>query len=149
MLCFNTDRMLAKTEMQIINGMLVNGNVQSGPVDILHLRKSTGLESAFVFYEKMGNNAQICHISITHKRDRFEVSYGTEEHFRRQGYMKEALSQLVSWIFSNTCETEIWGLPNGEESEHILQTCGFLYYAPFEKDASMKWYRIEKPFMED
>ena len=35
MLCFNTDRMLAKTEMQIINGILVNGNVQSGPVDIL------------------------------------------------------------------------------------------------------------------
>ena len=148
MICFETQRMIAKSEMNIQNGVLTEKESNDRPKDILSLQPSTGLESAFIFYSKDDKSVRICHIQITHKRNRFEVSYGTEEKFRRQGYMKEALACLIDWIFSNTNELVIWGLPNGEESEHILQTSRFTYYGPYEKSTSMKWYRIEKPSKE-
>lgn len=149
MICFETKRMIAKSEMIIQNGNLAEKRSSNNAKDILHLNPMTGLESAFVFFDKVDNGVKLCHIGITHKRGRFEVSYGTEEQFRRQGYMKEALAHLVNWIFTNTNEPEIWGLPNGEESEHILQTSGFVYYRPFKECPTMKWYRIENPAKEE
>lgn len=144
MICLETKRMIAKSEMNVQNGNLTEKRSSNNAKDILNLSPTTGLESTFVFFDKNDNDSKICHIGITHKRGRFEVSYGTEEQFRRQGYMKEALACLVDWIFTNTDEPEIWGLPNGEESEHILKICHFTYYGLYEKSSSMKWYRIEK-----
>lgn len=149
MLCFNTERMIAKSEMSIVSGNLIDTLPQNSSIDIFNLQPRTGLESCFRFYNNSNESIEICHIAIIGTRNRFEVSYGTETEFRRKGYMKEALAQLVNWIFFNTREKEIWGLPNGRESEHILQSCGFSYYEPFEEDTSMKWYRIENPFVGD
>lgn len=145
MLCFNTERMIAKTEMSIVDGKLMGSCVQLGSLDLLNLRPCTGLETSFKFFRKVDEDTEICHICITHKRNRFEVSYGTQEEFRGQGYMKEALAYLIEWIFDNTNEEEIWGLPNGPDSEHILVASGFDYYGPVENAPSMKWYRIAKP----
>lgn len=146
---FETERMIAKSEMVVQNGTLKGKDSPNSPMDdILHIHPMTGQESAFIFYNKADGCTQICHIGITHQRKRFEVSYGTELNFRGQGYMKEALASLVNWIFANTNETEIFGLPNGPESEHILQTSGFSCVGSCEENLSIKWYRIAKPSKE-
>lgn len=142
MLCFKTERLIAKSEMIVADDRLVEKEAEPAIIDILNLKKRTGLESGFKFYDKADETVEICHIGIIWTRNRFEVSYGTEEAFRGKGYMKEALAYLVDWIFANTKEPEIWGLPNGIVSEHILSSNGFTYYGPLENNPSMKWYRI-------
>jgi len=143
MICFQTERLIAKTGMIVVDGRLVEK--ESGIIDICNLKVITGLDSGFIFYDKVDENIKICHIGITWKRGRFEVSYGTEKAFEGRGFMKEALSHLVDWIFANTKEPEIWGLPNGTVSEYILSSNGFTYYGPLENDPSMKWYKISNP----
>ncbi len=148
MICFETERMIVKSDMVVQDGTLKEKESQNSPMDILRIIPTTGLESAFVFYDKADGCTKICHIGITHQRERFEVSYGTEPSFRRHGYMKEALASLVDWIFANTNEPAIFGLPNGPESEHILQKSGFNCVGLYEDNPSMKWYRIAKPSKE-
>lgn len=142
MICFQTERLIAKSEMRIVEGRLLKKESEPVTIDIFNLKKTTGLESGFKFYDKEDENVEICHIGITWQRERFEVSYGTEPQFEGRGFMKEALSYLVSWIFANTEEPVIWGLPNGTVSEHILSINGFTYYGPLESNPSMKWYRL-------
>ena len=145
MLNFETERLIAKSEMMIVDGKLVENTLEPTIIDVLNIKKTTGMESGFKFYDKTDVSVEVCHIGIIWQRNRFEVSYGTEEAFRGKGYMKEALAYLVDWIFANTKEPEIWGLPNGIVSEHILSSNGFTYYGPVENYPSMKWYRILKP----
>ena len=145
MISFETERLIAKSEMIIVDGMLIEEETEPVIIYILNLKKRTGLESGFKFFDKADETVEICHIGITWQRNRFEVSYGTEKTFEGQGFMKEALSHLVNWIFINTKEPEIWGLPNGIISEHILSSNGFTYYGALENNSSMKWYRILNP----
>ena len=145
MIRFQTERLIAKSEMIVADDRLVEKEAEPTVIDIFNLRKRTGLESGFKFYDKADETVEVCHIGITWQRNRFEVSYGTEKAFEGQGFMKEALSHLVGWIFSNTKEPEIWGLPNGIVSEHILSSNGFTYYGALENNSSMKWYRVLNP----
>ena len=145
MIYFETERLIAKSEMTVVDGKLLERTSEPTVIDILNIKKTTGLESGFMFYDKADENVEVCHIGIIWQRDRFEVTYGTEKVFEGQGFMKEALSHLVDWIFTNTKEPEIWGLPNGIVSEHILSSNGFVYYGPLENYPSMKWYRILNP----
>ena len=145
MICFQTERLIAKSEMIVADERLVEKEAEPTVIDIFNLRKRTGLESGFKFYDKADETVEICHIGIIWQRNRFEVSYGTEKTFEGQGFMKEALSHLVNWIFVNKKEPEIWGLPNGIVSEHILSSNGFTYYGALENNSSMKWYRILNP----
>lgn len=145
MISFETDRLIAKSGMTIVDGKLLECKTDQTVIDIFTIKKTTGLESGFMFYDKVDETVEVCHIGITWQRNRFEVSYGTKAAFRGRGYMKEALSYLVDWIFANTKEPEIWGLPNGIVSEHILSSNGFTYYGPLENTPSMKWYKILNP----
>ena len=151
MIEIRTKRLIGVSDMEVVSGKLntIKQIERNNVINLTNLKSTTGKESGFLFYDKEDTSVLICHIGITWVRGKFEVSYGTEEQFRHLGYMQEALSQLVSWIFSNTTENEIWGLPNGSESEHILKTCGFSYYGAVENIASMKWYRIENTSMGD
>ena len=40
---------------------------------------------------------------------------------------------------ANTKEIKIWALPNGDESKHILEKCGFKYFGTVEGTKS-SWY---------
>ena len=145
MISFETERLIAKSEMIVADGRLVEKETEPTVIDIFNLKKRTGLESGFKFYNKTAESVEICHIGIIWQRNRFEVSYGTEKAFEGQGFMKEALSYLVNWIFANTKEPEIWGLPKGIVSEQILSSNGFTYYGTLENNSSMIWYRVLKP----
>ena len=143
MISFKTERMLAKSEMQVIDGKLLCKESVTSPISLLSLQPKTGLESCFRFYSLEDEQSEICHIAIIFSRNRFEVSYGTEEAYRNNGFMKEALCGLIDWIFKHTNEHEIWGLPNGPISERILNSCEFEHHGFVETNPDMKWYKIE------
>jgi RimJ/RimL family protein N-acetyltransferase len=136
MIKIETDRMLGLSDMSISEGKLV-GAPKREIIDLLTIPVTTGREDAFRFYLKDQPDVEVCHIGFTPARDRFEISYGTELEFRKKGYMTEALQALTEWIFVNTAEGEIWGLPNGQQSQRILERCGYSYC---KEDTSYDWY---------
>lgn len=143
MLTIETSRMVGYSDMTVENGLLKGALRPEGALDILSLKPSTGRESAFVFYDKVNPDAMICHIGITWKRDRTEVSYGTESPYRHNGFMQEALVAFLKWFTTNTTENMVWGLPNGDESKHILEKCGFKFYSKVEEHDTCSWYIYE------
>lgn len=142
MLEIKTKRLVGVSDMKIVDRKLQPTKSESDDIDIFNLQPSSGKESSFIFYDINNVDTLICHIGITWQRNRFEVSYGTEEAYQEKGFLQEALSGFLKWIISNTDEKEIWGLPNGPESEHILVKCGFKYYNQYE-NGDMKWYRFD------
>lgn len=143
MLTIETPRMVGYSEMTVEDGLLQCIPRPEGILDIISLKPLTGRESAFIFYDKYNPNAMICHIGITWKRSRTEVSYGTESPYRQKGFMQEALVAFLKWFTTNTSENAIWGLPNGDESKHILEKCGFIYHSKVEEHDSCSWYVYE------
>lgn len=121
-----TKRLVGISEMVVENYDIVPKIIDK-PVSLLDLRSRTGKENGFIFYDKDNQDILICHVGITDQRAKFEVSYGTEEKFRGKGYMSEALNGFVNFIFSETNRTEIWAIPNGIVSQHILEKCEFEY----------------------
>ena len=129
--------------MVIENGRLKGAPLPEGIIDIFSLEPASGRESAFVFYDKDNPDNKICHVGITWQRGRTEVTYGTESPYRKKGFMQEALDAFLKWFAANISENKIWGLPNGtnrEESKHILEKCGFIYYGKVEENDSCSWY---------
>ncbi len=143
MFTIETSRMVGYSDIIVENGQLKCAQQSEEQNDIFSLKPSTGREAAFVFYEKENPDARICHIGVTWQRNRTEVTYGTETPYRQKGFMQEALVAFLKWFTTNTSENIIWGLPNGDESTHILEKCGFSYYGKFEEDPSYSWYIYE------
>lgn len=105
---FKTKRLLVKFKPCIQDGKFNFENSYSNKkIDILNLQPSDPEHMTFQFYSKE-DNTNICHIALTNKRGKLEVSYGTEPFFRNKGYMTEALAFAVKWIFENTTEDSIW-----------------------------------------
>ena len=136
MIKIETNRLIGLSDMIIKDGKLT-GVERSGPIDLLTIPVATGRENGFRFYLIDQPDIEVCHIGFTAARDKFEVSYGTELPYRKNGYMTEALLALTEWIFTNTNEDVIWGLPNGPQSQQILERCG---YSLCKEDTSYVWY---------
>lgn len=145
MIKIQTKRLVGFSDIVVENGCIKSDFVpQNATMNLLSLKPTTGMEQGFVFYSIDDPRNMICHIGLTFQRNKFEISYGTEPPYRRKGYMTEALVAFAGWLFENTSNVEIWALPNGAESEHILQKCGFLFIDHYEKNSSMKWYLKRK-----
>lgn len=128
MIVDTTRRLICRTEMVIDNGYPVPSKERKKlPINILKLEHKTGMEYGFMFFEKESEE-NVCQIHFENKRREYEVSYGTNEKYRRNGYMKEALVFFVEWIFENTSVEKMYALINNNStSKHILETCGFMY----------------------
>ena len=129
--------------MQIVDSKLIAKNCNNPVIDLLNLKRTTGRESGFVFYDKDQNNKEICHIGFLSKRDRFELSFGTEIEYRRMGYMYEALVNTIDWIFKHTNENVIWAIPGNNISENLLKKCGF-QKSTAEQVNEFNWFMLTK-----
>ena len=125
-----TERLIGISDLSIDNGLLKAAYPESYEPDIFS--ETSGfpeLADKFKFFTKDNLTDEICHILVLWKREKKpEVSYGTNDPYRGNGYMQEALNGFLQWVRENTDEKEIWGLPNGdhkEESQYILEKCGF------------------------
>ena len=139
MIEIKTKRLIGRSDMHIEDKHIVYRQ-KNNAINILNLKEATGQETGFCFYDLNSPEIEICHVGISCTRNRFEVSYGTEEGYRHQGFMIEALNSFTHWVFEQTDKNEIWGLPNGPESQHILEKCGFAYWGPVENTNSSKWF---------
>lgn len=143
MITFDTKRLICLSDLVLVDQHL-DQPTKTGEIDVINIMPCTGREHAFCFYNNQNSDILICHIAITEKRGRFEVSYGTEEPFRGNGYMTEALESLCKWIFINTDRNSIWALPNGQykkESISILKKCGF---QKADEEFGIEWYELKK-----
>lgn len=144
-----TEHMIVKSNMQISDGKFVFKSLESsGKISLLDLKPSVPEDTGFIFYDSE-QNVLICHVGITNKRERLEVSYGTEEPFRNKGYMTEALSFVVTWIFDSTTENQIWALPNGPISKSILEKCGFIDCGSDDSYQNINWFKLERASLKD
>ena len=135
-----TKRLIGFTDLIITDGFLRCSTKPTEINNILEIRPTSGRESSFLFYDKNSQETLICHIGITWQRGRTEISYGTVDRYRGNGLMQEALKGFLAWVVENTLESQIWGLPNGEESQHILEKCGFCFYGKVEEHPSCSWF---------
>ena len=83
-----TARMIMKTNIQILNGHLELPQKAEGIN--LPLSEHNVLDGGFIFYNVSGE--RICHISIRQDRKPNEICFGTEQTYRGQKYMQEAIS---------------------------------------------------------
>lgn len=139
MYSIQTDRLVGYSDMIVTDGLIQKPTNDDNCINILSIKRSTGREVGFMFYDRNNQDTKICHVAITWQRNRTEVSYGTESLFRNKGYMQEALKAFLEWVSNSTKENNIWALPNGEESKHILEKCGFKYFGTVEGTKS-SWY---------
>lgn len=144
MICFETERLICKSDLCVEYGQLVE-LPKENPIDILNIRPATGREHGFAFYSKESQSMLVCHIGIIFTRGRFEVSYGVDSvTLRNQGYMTEALQSLCEWLFNNTGEDTIWALPNGEDKDasiRVLEKCNF---KASDTENGLVWYEFRK-----
>ena len=106
-----TTRLICKSEMNIIEGYPKPPVTKLKEINLLNIKPRTGREFGFVFYDK-NTDERICQIHFENKRRDYEISYGTEEQYWGKGYMQEALSFFVKWMFANTSVDCLYALMN-------------------------------------
>lgn len=120
-----TTRMIMRTNLKFQDGHIVFPPPENKSVTILDLHPSNLEDSGFIFYSH--NNEIICHIGIRTDRRACELSYGTEDAYRGNGYMQEAMETVLQILEENHVVDEISGLIcNNPISEHILVKWGFV-----------------------
>lgn len=143
MISVETLRMMGKCTLKVDSrDRILFDEMLSAPIDILNLKPS--VVYGFVFYDKKVPKNMIFHLGLENKRGRVEISYGTEEEYRNQGYATEGVREAVRWLFSNTSEPEIYGLvcKSNIPSIKTLEKCGFSNKEKCGDDAY--WYCISK-----
>lgn len=124
MIHFETSRLIIKTNLELDNGILVFPK-QSG--NLIDLKPHKIEDGGFAVYLKETDNL-VCHIGIRSDRKPFELTIGTEDGYKRKGYMSEAHSAVIKWIFDN-CKTEsicaLVGSLTPEACRKILSRDGF------------------------
>ena len=122
-----TKRLFLKTDCLIVNGEFTYPSEQS-PIDILHPKSQNGERAGFALYLK-STGENVGHIDLKFTRKPYELSVGTLEEHRRQGYMNEALEKVISWLFEN-CDTKTitayLGGITPAASRSILRRFGFV-----------------------
>lgn len=139
MIEFSTDRMIAKSDIIVENGLFCKEKHEN-IIDILNLTPCNGREDGFVFYDKNNTENEICHIGFVSKRGKFEISYETKEEYRNKGFMTEAVGTLCQWIFQSTSYKEIWALPSNMTSVGVLKRNGFVRGEKLSSQTNMFWY---------
>lgn len=140
MITIETERLIGKSELEIVDGKVCLQEKHNKGFDLLNCRPATGMEQGFAFYLKGKPGIEVCHIGITYARNKFEISYGTDrKELRHCGYMTEAVGGFLEWLFSDTEENEVWGFVpiNNEPSKSVLLNNSFI---ADEIEGSTRWF---------
>ena len=105
-----------------------------------------GESGGFAVYLKSGE--YVAHILVLFKRKPYELSVGTEEKYRNNGYMKEAHDAVINWIFKNCstdCISALVGPISPIASRKILTRFGFKE----AKEGRDEWWILERNSFKD
>lgn len=138
---FETQRLIIRTNLSFENSEVA---IPSKPnvVDLLKIQASKCEDGGFALYLKE-NNTFVGHVSVTFTRKYFELTVGTEEQFRKQGYMSEALPICIDCIFQNSNVEKIYALRGNIEpvaSRKLIEKCGFERTDLEDRPDFEEWY---------
>ena len=143
-----SERLIMKSELIISdNGLLISnklGNDSASTISLLEIQPNKVETNGFTFYLKEKPSVQVCHIGISNHRKPFEISYGTEEAYQKQGFMSEALYMSLEWIFTHTKTEIIYGLINKNNMKSIKTAKRVGFYKTDETYEGEFWYAITK-----
>ena len=110
--------------------------------DIFKIKSNDPEDGCFVFYDK-NSGKKVGVIHFTDKRREHEIKYTTEDAFRRKGFMKEALFEVLKLIFLNTSWNAVYALINDNlPSVRTAKSVGFVEDV---KDNFGSWFILRKP----
>lgn len=85
-------------------------------IDIFRIEPTTVLENGFVAYI---DSDEVCHVGFQMKSGFLDISYGTNDAFKKNGYMSEMLPIVLDWFFKETLETCIYARVNKDNEYSI------------------------------
>lgn len=85
-------------------------------INIYRITPTTGLENGFVAYM---TKDEVCNVGFQRKNGFLEISYGTNDAFKKNGYMSEMLPIVLDWFFKETFETCIYARVNKDNAYSI------------------------------
>lgn len=135
-----TERLVMKTNLRLNNGNIiyVDKKIDLSIESMLNTKSTETEDAGFGFYLKEYPTKQICHIGTRNDRRTNEITYGTEEGYRNNGYMREALKAALEWLFQENGVSELYGLIyENDSSERIIIENGFQIEGVNGKE---KWY---------
>lgn len=148
MISYQTERLTACSDITVVNGKL-QGAQKQGSLNLFLALENMSVSQRrnpyeFTFADISDSEKLICSICFFKKRDRYEVTWETAENHRRQGYMTEALTSWINWMFTNTNETCLWALisPSNVFSIKTATKCGFALSN--DTDNGSEWYVYKK-----
>lgn len=144
MIQIETQRLIIRSNLCVDKGQLIPPAKQHEEISIFNLAPSKSEDAGFAVYLKSNESTQIAHFGFRSDRRDYELSYGTEELYRRQGYLYEALSNFLNWFFANINAESIYGLIGNDNipSIKLAQKLGF---QPCDEDEQCTWYELKKP----
>jgi hypothetical protein len=93
-----TERLIIKTNLTVNDGKLVIPDHKGSILDLKPLEVEDG---GFAVYLK-STGELVAHIGLRFDRKPYELTIGTEDGFKGKGYMSEAHTAVVEWLFGNT-----------------------------------------------
>lgn len=144
MIEIKTRRLMLLSVISIENNVLILDENSDDTISLLRIKPTTGREQGFVAYLRDNPSEEVCHISFIRKRSRLEMTYGTEEMYRKKGYMYEAVCTVLKWFFENTSHERLWGYigNNNTDSRKLAQKAGFIKTEEYKDECC--WYVLEK-----
>ena len=136
----NTERLILKTNCTANNGIF-EYPPQPESISIFDLLPAQAENSGFAIYLKSGE--QIGHINILFKRKPYELSIGIGEQYRKHGYMTEAQSAVIKWIFDNCSTSQVTALVGPITPVASRKLClnnGFV----LAQEGNEEWWILEK-----
>lgn len=118
-----SNRLKICSNIELKDGKIVFRD-SKGEIDICKITPTTGLENGFVAYI---DSDKVCHVGFQIKSGFLEISYGTNDAFKKNGYMSEMLPIVLDWFFKETLETCIYARVNkgNEYSIKLLEKNNF------------------------
>lgn len=139
-----TRRLVMKSNIQFMNGKLTFPKTNGIHKGISSIRPTVAEDGGFVFYLQGSDDIKVCHIGIRTHRKPLELSFGVEEAYRKSGYMQEALTFVISWIFEKSDIETLWALvADNPISEHILIKAGFEKAGSYGCNGGI-WFSLHK-----
>lgn len=127
MIKIQTARLIIYSDASILDGMLVFPQTKRKEIDLLEIKPHQPQTTGFAIYLKDDNTKPVGQFGFRHDRYENELEYGTNEPYRRKGYMREAMEAFIPWFFQNTSSTIIYGIiaEGNVASENLALEVGF------------------------
>lgn len=127
MMELESERLVICSDAYIDNGQIAFPPI-TRTVNIFDLSPHRTEEDAFAIYLKNDRTVKIGQFGFRDDRYAYELSYHTNESYRRNHYMQEAMECFIPWFFENVNVDAIYGIIacGNVASKQLAEKVGFI-----------------------